>query len=220
MTKYVAKADLPPSGELSQAEYSRYRGVSRKTVTVWKTKGELVLSASGLVDVAASDARLASRPQVNRGGVTSAIKATGNGNEPRTPAASKPPAAMLQGSVEEIAVSFDWSHAEAARVKEVYLALLRKQEFETAQGKLVEIEAVGEAVEREYAVVRERLLAIPGKLAAKLVDRDRVAIELALSEEINEALNELHDPDPDGRVGSAFGETGKGPRSSEAAAQA
>ncbi|MCB1466796.1 MAG: hypothetical protein KDK08_06575 [Rhizobiaceae bacterium] len=40
---------------MSQAEYARYRGVSRKTVTVWKHKGLLVLNGIGQVDVAATD---------------------------------------------------------------------------------------------------------------------------------------------------------------------
>ena len=41
----------------TQAAFARRHGVSRKTVTVWKQQGRLVLVGS-LVDVAASDARL------------------------------------------------------------------------------------------------------------------------------------------------------------------
>jgi phage terminase Nu1 subunit (DNA packaging protein) len=63
-----------------------------------------------------------------------------------------------------------------------------------ARRELVHVDDVGHEVEREYAVVRERLLTIPGKLAASLVDADRPTIEAKLLEEISEALDELHDP--------------------------
>ena len=42
---------------VSQAEYARLRGVSKKTVTKWKQEGKLVLAGDG-IDVAASDAYL------------------------------------------------------------------------------------------------------------------------------------------------------------------
>lgn len=61
--------------EVSQAEYARYRKVSRKTVSTWKAQGYLVLSASGKVDVAASDKKVDGRPVENRGGVTNRLPA-------------------------------------------------------------------------------------------------------------------------------------------------
>ena len=180
------------SAFVQQAEYARHRGVSRKTVTGWKQKGRIVLTDAGLVDVVASDARLDERPETYRGGVTKGADATVTGNS--RPAATAGNADLLTKSPAEIAEALDWSTAEAQRVKEVYLALIRKQEYEVGHGKLVEIEAVAILVEREYSVVRERLLAIPGKLAAKLVGLDRAEIDAALFAEVSEALNELHDP--------------------------
>ena len=56
--KQVTTVTMPtkqPAQFMSQAEYARYRGVSRKTVTVWKHKGLLVLNGIGQVDVAATD---------------------------------------------------------------------------------------------------------------------------------------------------------------------
>jgi hypothetical protein len=44
-----------PPAFCKQSVYARYRGVSRKTVTVWKAKGLLVLNQYGVVDVAATD---------------------------------------------------------------------------------------------------------------------------------------------------------------------
>ena len=42
---------------MKQADYARYRGVSRKTVTVWKSKGLLALNQFGAIDVKATDRR-------------------------------------------------------------------------------------------------------------------------------------------------------------------
>ena len=72
-------------------------------------------------------------------------------------------------------------YTDARSRKEDATARLRQLEFDREVGKLVDIDEVGRQVEREYAVVRERLLAIPGKLAAKLVGLDRAAIDTALS---------------------------------------
>lgn len=58
------------------------------------------------------------------------------------------------------------------------------------RGELVAIEEVGKQVEREYAVVRERLLGIAGKLGSDLTPAQVARIEA----EIRDALEELHDP--------------------------
>ncbi|MGD9766864.1 MAG: hypothetical protein AB7U62_04400 [Pseudolabrys sp.] len=62
------------------------------------------------------------------------------------------------------------------------------------RGDVVSVEEVGKQVERVFTVVRERLLAIPGKIADALVGGERVDIETRLTDEISEALDELHDP--------------------------
>ena len=90
-------------------------------------------------------------------------------------------------------------YSEARALKETYLARLRKHEYEVAQKEWVRVEDVGKAVEQDYSVVRERMLAIPGKLSAKLVGLDRVAIDLVLFNEISEALSELHAPAKDSK---------------------
>jgi hypothetical protein len=63
-----------------------------------------------------------------------------------------------------------------------------------ARGELVPVRLIAELVEGDYAVVRERLQTIPGKAADALVGLSREEIEDTLGDEINEALNELHDP--------------------------
>ncbi|WP_131860284.1 hypothetical protein [Bosea sp. BK604] len=211
--------------EVTQAEFARLRGVSRKAVTKWKSRGLLVLTDDGLVVVAATNERLDDRPTFNRGGATSvapkALKAeSAKSARSRSSRAEKPPrSSVLDTTPEGQAMTQGLTHADAARLKELALARRQMQAFEREQGRLVDIETVARQVEQEYAVVRERLLAIPGKLAAKLVDRTRSEIEAALLEEITEALDELHDPDREGGVQS-FAQAEEGPGRAEAAAAA
>ena len=63
-----------------------------------------------------------------------------------------------------------------------------------SRGEYVAVDEVVAQVEREYGIVRERLLTIPGKVADALTQRDRETIESVLIEEISEVLDELHDP--------------------------
>jgi len=63
-----------------------------------------------------------------------------------------------------------------------------------ARGELVAVEEIGRQVEAAYAVVRERLLSIPGKLSAALEGMSAGEREGAVAAEITEALNELHKP--------------------------
>ncbi|MFB0491964.1 phage terminase Nu1 subunit (DNA packaging protein) [Methylobacterium sp. OAE515] len=85
------------------------------------------------------------------------------------------------------------------------------------RGELVAIEEVGKQVEREYAVVRERLLGIAGKLGSDLTPKQVARIEA----EIRDALEELHDPgDIARRIPQPEDEAGEGEDEFEAAAPA
>lgn len=131
---------------MSQAEFARYRGVSRKAVTDWKKAGLLVLTSGGQIDVAATDLLLNERPESYRGGVT-------NRPKPRT------------GNALKVTVDPDEDEnlplADAIRRKENYLGLLRKRELEISNGEWVRIEDVGLELENVLLAVRERLLPVP-----------------------------------------------------------
>ena len=186
----------PPPGTtetnstLSQAEFARLRGVSRKTVTIWKSQGRLALTTDGLVDVVATDALLAQRPPVYRGGKKKPPKGEQTGGAP--PPDSPP---VMDRAPEEIAKIAGWSLAEAQRIKENYLALLREQEFHIAQGNLVPIDAVVMEVARQFGIVRERLLCLPAKVAPLLAsaDSDRAKVEAVVRDELYQAMAELSD---------------------------
>jgi len=202
---------------LTQSKFADRRGVSRKAVTDWKNKGLLVIAEDGRVDVDASEWNLDQRPAKYRGGVAHrpsrvlpADKVTGN--KPLPPKAERP--APAPDGAEPLAgddadTSPNLSMAEAVRRKENFIGLKHRLEYETAQKEWVRVEDVGALVEGEYATVRERLLVIPGKIAASLVGLDRAAIDDIIRREVTEALNELHGPDISGAGGSG-GENGEG----------
>lgn len=60
---------------MTEAQYSRWRKVSRVTVMRWKQAGSIIMR-DNRVDVALSDAALNERPKTYRGGTTS--KRVGN----------------------------------------------------------------------------------------------------------------------------------------------
>jgi hypothetical protein len=167
---------------VSQAEYARHRGVSKKTVTQWKQGGKLVL-ADGGVDVEASDAYLKKYR-------TAGLKGNDKGNEL--------PKARSGESAEQAAVRIlsttgaDMSIEEAKRVKENYLALLNQLEYDQKSGAVVLVSDVAKAVGEEYAKVRTRLLAIPAEQAPRIHRLKTVTeVQDVLQELITEALEEL-----------------------------
>ena len=54
---------------MTQSEFARRHGVSRKTVNEWRWRGYVVLAADGHIDARRSEKLLAERPRVYRGGV-------------------------------------------------------------------------------------------------------------------------------------------------------
>ncbi len=204
-------ATIGPDTVMTQAEFARHRKVSRKSVTVWKKSGLLVLDDAGNIKVEETEWSLDQRPAAYRGGVTH--RPTRSGPERAAPTPGNKPARPAQSMPDDDDPPFDLSDenlplAQAVQRKENYLGLLRKHEHEVHQREWVRIEAVAAQVEREYATVRERLLAIPGKIAAKLVGADRATIDAEIRREITEALHELHDPAGVAERGGAFGPPG------------
>lgn len=69
-----------------------------------------------------------------------------------------------------------------------------------ARGDFVPLGAMAKKIESRNSVVRERLLVIPGKMADALAMREREEIAAALTDEIEEVLNELAEPGTTGGV--------------------
>lgn len=188
---------------ISIREFARREGCSDTLVRKGIKAGRLVPGADGKLEakLVGSDWRAANRAPEDRPShvapsTIAAAAALGGSSTAGVASAGSP----LDGLPDDPRV---WSLAQAERVKEVYLALQRQLKYEIDSGRYVLIDEIVQQVEREYATVRERMLVIPGKLAALLVGLDREAIETALHGEIVEALGELHDPGVVDRAGDA-----------------
>jgi hypothetical protein len=160
---------------VSQAEFARLMGVAPKTATVWKQRGYLVLHGDK-VDVAASKARLAERPDTYRGGKARDSSRPPPEATPRDEARAR----LARGDIEMLPL------AEAQAKKENYLALLRQLEFRKACGEYAPIALMTKGVEIMLTAFRERSLAVPGKLAVFGPE-----VEAAARDEIYECLEEL-----------------------------
>jgi hypothetical protein len=109
------------------------------------------------------------RPETYRGGTAKTDKRVSDGT-PFRQQAQDDAVPVLDRTPEEIAESSSWTLVEAQRVKEIYLALLRKQEFEVERRELVEIEesALGQIGEQTFLIslecsVRAKTVALPGR---------------------------------------------------------
>ena len=168
----------------TKAAFARRCGVSKPIVTEWGQQGYLVLSGR-LVDVEASIAKLSERPAMNRGGRATPMP----GSETQsleTPPPPLPKATHL--------ASADWSLAEAARMKEIFIALKRQLDYEVASGKLIVASDAESIMRSDYATTVLRILQIPSKVAPRIVAMKTAAeVEALLHKEFVRALNTLSD---------------------------
>jgi hypothetical protein len=188
---------MPTPELVTLAEFARRRGVSRKTTSMWKAKGWLVLR-DGRVDVAASTALLNQRPPTYRGGHTN----RGHTVDGAT--------AMAEAREHLRHDDGFLSLVEAQRLKENYLMRLRKLELETASKKLIPADEAERGWMQLVSTCRAHLLALPNKLAERiLLCKTPVAVEQLLRLEIHGALKELSEityvADGDGDGGKANG---------------
>jgi phage terminase Nu1 subunit (DNA packaging protein) len=150
---------------VSQAEYARHRGISRQHVSRLVKAGVLI-TRGGRVDVVASDAVLDDRPQpiIER-------------------AAPEPGETATAGA-----------YAQAKTAEMVYRAKLRKLDFEVRSGKLIPADEVKVQWFKVCRGIRDKLLAIPQKLAPQLAGlSDLHEVRDVLASEIEAALKGLND---------------------------
>jgi hypothetical protein len=137
-----------------------------------------------LVDIEASNARLDARPATPkyRGGTTS----------PPVGGVGPPDGGPLP--IATHFASADWSLAEAARKKEIFIALRRQLDYEVASGKLVNAMDVEAAVRTNYRTTAQKILQIPSKVAPRVAAMKTAAeVEDLLHREFVKALNALSD---------------------------
>lgn len=153
---------------LNFSAYARHRNCSPGYVTKLKSEGRLVLTASGLVDVEASD-RLIEQTAGNRADVAernAKERAVANFSEGEVQRIDQPektaPRAIVQANdTDKVGASLQ----QARAVKEKYSALKAKAEYETMIGDLIPREDVDAAMRFIGGAVRAALEVFPDQTA-------------------------------------------------------
>jgi hypothetical protein len=155
---------------MTKAEYAKHRGVSRPYISKLAKNGILVMRG-GKIDVAATDTVLDDRP------VDDVNVAPASG----TAAAARP---FTEPSSQSGA-----SFGQARTIEMVFRAKLRRLEFETKQGKLIEAEVYRKAAADAFRNFRDGMLGIPDRLATVIAaESDPKKVHLTLKSEIARQL--------------------------------
>lgn len=183
----------------TQAEFARMKGVSRKTVTKWKDKGLVSMTPDGLVKIEESEWLLAERSPNYRGG-TAKVQAVAPAarpapNIPARPAPKIEPDETPEEAAERIVVEegrAPYKLAEAVRIKENYLALLRQLEFDVKSGAVVPIDTVLAGIVEQFSRVRNKMLNLATRVAPRAaVLRTAEEVRALVEAEVTLVLQEL-----------------------------
>ena len=180
----------------TQAEFARQKNVSRKTVTKWKERGLLSMTPDGLVKIKESEWLLSDRAPNYRGGTA---KGRAPGVEPKAPAPSPAPKLQANETPEQAAERIvvaegraPYQLAEAIRIKENYLALLRQLEFDVKSGAVVPIDTVIAGIVEQSSRIRNKLLNIATRVAPRAaVLRSAEEVRALVEAEVTLVLQEL-----------------------------
>lgn len=211
---------------VTQARYAELHGVSRKTVTVWKAEGRLVLDARGFVEVEQSDAglkdavlgrygRAARDPTVSADPPPVAPLPLLADVEPEPPP-PPPPAPEIEladpASVDAFLTGLlrgeYVSQAEAERIKENALAGIRALELRSKAGAVVDLDVAEGLFFEQARADRNAWMDWPSRIGPRLAaEFDVPADKLteALTRHVHAELDGRGEPAPD-----FGGETGEG----------
>jgi len=159
---------------MTKSEYAKHRGVSKPYITKLAKNGVLVLRG-GKVDVRASDTVLDDKPV-----------------EDVDPPAQFSPAGPPPRAVAEPLGQAGASFGQARTIEMVFRAKLRRLEFETKQGRLIEAEAVRKTVADAVRSLRDGILGLPDRLATVLAaESDSKKVHVTLKTELSRELEAL-----------------------------
>ena len=163
---------------MTKSEYAKHRGVSKPYITKLAKNGVLVLRG-GKVDVRASDTVLDDKPV-----------------EDVDPPAQSSPAGSPPRAVAEPLGQAGASFGQARTVEMVFRAKLRRLEFETKQGRLIEAEAVRKTIAEAVRTLRDGILGLPDRLATVLAavlaaESDSKKVHVKMKTELSRELEAL-----------------------------
>jgi hypothetical protein len=163
---------------MTKSEYAKHRGVSKPYITKLAKNGVLVLRG-GKVDVAATDTVLDDKPVDDVDAPPPIQQPAGVASPPR------PADGMGQGGA---------TFGQARTIEMVFRAKLRRLEFETKQGKLIEAEVYRKTTANAFRAFRDGMLGIPDRVSTVVAaESDPKKVHLALKTEISRELEAAAD---------------------------
>lgn len=192
---------------LTQAEYASARGWVKSYATKLKAKGLLVM-VGNLVDVVASDARIAQYRDPARGGDRSARQSAATNVAAAAPASVDPaaPRSSLSAAGPDAAAvtaaggddaGAGMSYAEAARRERMAKARLAELELAEAAGDLLRKDVVRRVWFSLARQAQQKLRTVKYRLSNQLAtESDPQRIAALLDEELVQVINELVGADP------------------------
>jgi hypothetical protein len=174
---------------VTQADLARHLGTSRSYITALKAADRLVLADDGKgIDLEASLARIEATRDPQRADVSerhaNARAGTLLAASQAKEEASTPPPAHPEPE--------DANSYQAARaLKEKYAAKTARMEYERAIGKLIERQAVEDAIEDVMTIVRQQLEQMPNRVSPQLIDQPLDTVRATLKREVHDILTEM-----------------------------
>lgn len=181
---------------MNRIEYARHAGVDRKTISRWIKAGKYIVLSGDDIDVEASDRAVALWRDSTDGRTKNAAKTESaprretEGCDPDSPESFVKTFMLANGA--------DWTKEEASRVKENYLALLTKLEFQQKDGQLIELEQAEKVLFDCFRAQRDSWLNWPARVAPLMaadldVPADRMTEVLA--EHVHKHITSLGEPE-------------------------
>lgn len=190
---------------ITQKEFARRMGVSPQAVNKRVRAGRLSRLPDGTLDpvVAEQEWNATKEPSA---GVSVPPASPGSQAVPFQRPSARPPAlaSAAQGPATSSAPAGTYAQAKTADA--LYKARLRQLEYEAKSGTYVRAEEVANRWFEHARAIRDRMLAIPDRLAAELAAQTSIhEVRRRLDEEIRIALQELADEVAAGSVRSDGG---------------
>jgi len=174
--------------EMTQKQYALARGVSESYVSKLKRQGRMVFTASGMVNVEATDRLVANTADPARGGdrTAGASPADAGAAEPQAGAASASRASGKAG------LEQDAGYRTAATRERLAKARIAELELAELAGALVRRDDVERLVFALARMAMDKMLAIPERLGGQLaVETDVAQCEKLLEGELRAACEAM-----------------------------
>lgn len=154
---------------MNQSEYARHRGVSHTAVQKAIKSGRISAAIKGKK----IDQVLADRLWVDNTDQAKPLNSiTGNPKHRRDPNTPKGPIGSSGGDSAGESVGGGPSYVQARAISAAYDAKLKKLDFETKAGKLIELSAAEVIVFNQARRARDMLFSIPDRISAILAAED------------------------------------------------